>query len=121
MRLWERSVLPDCAVDDPLTLGYQSDIHFDMAPDWPGATRKEEKSDVRTDVTRTLFSLQPTQPTSTPSRAALQTRPLVQRALIRSWEYSRPVRITVLAIRLLVTMWLFVLTALLVSDGHLWA
>jgi hypothetical protein len=58
---------------------------------------------------------------TTPSRATLQTRPPVQRALIRSWEYSRPARITVLAIRVLVTMWLFVLTAILESHGHAWA
>jgi hypothetical protein len=59
--------------------------------------------------------------TTTPSRATLQTRPLIQRAFIRSWEYSRPVRITVLAIRMLVVMWLFVLTGLLVSAGRPWA
>ena len=57
---------------------------------------------------------------TTPSRATLQTRPRIQRALIRSWEYSRPVRITVLVIRLLVVMWLFVLTNLLVSNGIAW-
>jgi hypothetical protein len=56
--------------------------------------------------------------TTNPTRAALQTRPDIQRALIRSWEYRRPIRITVLAIRLLVTMWLFVLTAILVSHGY---
>ena len=55
-----------------------------------------------------------------PSRATLQTRPRIQRALIRSWEYSRPVRITVLVIRMLVVMWLFVLTDLLVSNGFAW-
>src|SRR6202046_497695 len=55
-----------------------------------------------------------------PSDATLQTRPSIQRALIRSWEYSRPVRITVLVIRLLVVMWLFVLTNLLVSNGIAW-
>ena len=55
---------------------------------------------------------------ATPSRATLRTRPDVQRALIRSWEYRRPIRITVLAIRLVVTMWLFVLTGILVSHGH---
>jgi len=53
-------------------------------------------------------------------RAALRTRPLVQRALIRSWEYVRPVRVAVLAIRLLVTVWLVVLGALLMSAGHAW-
>ena len=57
---------------------------------------------------------------TTPSRAILKTRPLIQRASIRSWEYIRPVRITVLVIRLLVVMWLFVLTDLLVSAGHPW-
>jgi hypothetical protein len=57
---------------------------------------------------------------TTPSRATLRTRPRIQRALIRSWEYRRPVRITVLVIRLLVVMWLFVLTDLLVSNGTAW-
>jgi hypothetical protein len=57
---------------------------------------------------------------ATPSRATLRTRPRIQRALIRSWEYIRPVRITVLVIRLLVVMWLFVLTDLLVSNGIAW-
>ena len=57
---------------------------------------------------------------ATPSRATLQTRPRIQRALIRSWEYSRPFRITVLVIRMLVVMWLFVLTDLLVSNGFAW-
>jgi hypothetical protein len=56
----------------------------------------------------------------TTSRAALRTRPSVQRALIRSWEYVRPVRVAVLAIRLLVTMWLIVLSGLLMSAGHAW-
>ena len=57
---------------------------------------------------------------TTPSRATLQTRPRIQRALIRSWEYNRPFRITVLIIRMLVVMWLFVLTDLLVSNGVAW-
>jgi hypothetical protein len=57
---------------------------------------------------------------TTPSRATLQTRPRVQRACIRSWEYIRPIRITVLVIRMLVVMWLFVLTDLLVSNGIAW-
>ena len=57
---------------------------------------------------------------TTPSRATLQTRPRIQRALIRSWEYIRPVRITVLVIRMLVVVWLFVLTGLLVSNGIAW-
>jgi hypothetical protein len=55
-----------------------------------------------------------------PSRATLRTRPRIQRTLIRSWDYIRPVRITILVIRLLVVMWLFVLTSLLVSAGTAW-
>jgi hypothetical protein len=57
---------------------------------------------------------------TTPSRATLQTRPRIQRALIRSWEYNRPFRVTVLIIRLLVVLWLFLLTDLLVSNGFAW-
>jgi hypothetical protein len=53
-------------------------------------------------------------------RPALRTRPPVQRALIRSWDYVRPVRVAVLAIRLLVTLWLLVASGLLMSAGHSW-
>jgi hypothetical protein len=53
-----------------------------------------------------------------PSRAVLQTRPLIQRAVIRSWEYRRPYRIAILAIRLLVALWLLVLTAILTSYDY---
>ncbi len=58
--------------------------------------------------------------TPRPTRGALKTRPRIQRALIRSWEYNRPFRITVVIIRLLVAMWLLVLTNLLVSNGFAW-
>jgi hypothetical protein len=58
--------------------------------------------------------------TMTPSRATLRTRPRIQRALIRSWEYSKPVRVTFLVIRLLVVLWLFFLTAVLLSSGIAW-
>ncbi len=44
----------------------------------------------------------------------------VQRALIRSWEYIRPVRISVLIVRLLVALWLVFLGALLMSGGYVW-
>jgi hypothetical protein len=54
------------------------------------------------------------------SRATLRTRPPIQRALIRSWEYLPSVRAAVLAIRLLVTMWLLVLSGLLMHAGHSW-
>jgi hypothetical protein len=56
----------------------------------------------------------------TTSRATLRTRPRIQRALIRSWEYIRPVRVTVLVIRLLVALWLVFLGALLLSAGYAW-
>jgi hypothetical protein len=59
--------------------------------------------------------------TTTPSRATLQTRPRSQRILIRSWEYIRPVRITVLVIRLLVVLWLVILSVALMSAGAAWA
>jgi hypothetical protein len=56
----------------------------------------------------------------TTSRATLQTRPLIQRALIRSWEYIQPVRVTILAIRLLVVLWLVFLGATQSSAGNVW-
>jgi hypothetical protein len=55
-----------------------------------------------------------------PTRATLRTRPPIQRTLIRSWEYIRPVRVTILAIRLLVVLWLLTLGALLMSAGATW-
>ena len=55
-----------------------------------------------------------------PSRATLRTRPRIQRALIRSWEYIQPVRATFLVIRLLVVLWLVVLSTLLLSAGIGW-
>lgn len=54
------------------------------------------------------------------SRPALRTRPPVQRAIIRSWEYVPSVRAAVLAIRLVVTLWLLVLSGLLIHAGHSW-
>jgi len=54
------------------------------------------------------------------NRSALRTRPIIQRASIRSWEYVKPIRIIVLAIRLLVALWLVVLTGILVSNGFVW-
>jgi hypothetical protein len=55
-----------------------------------------------------------------PTRAALRTRPRLQRTLIRSWEYTRPVRIGILIVRLLVVLWLVVCAALLTSAGYTW-
>ncbi len=54
------------------------------------------------------------------SRATLRTRPRIQRALIRSWEYIQPVRVTILVIRLLVALWLVVLGTVLLSAGNTW-
>jgi hypothetical protein len=56
----------------------------------------------------------------TTSRATLRTRPGIQRVLIRSWEYIQPVRVTILVIRLLVVLWLAVLSAVLLSAGNAW-
>jgi hypothetical protein len=58
--------------------------------------------------------------TARPTRATLRTRPRIQRTLIRSWEYIQPVRVTILAIRLLVVLWLVFLTAVLTSAGNAW-
>jgi hypothetical protein len=55
-----------------------------------------------------------------PTRATLRTRPRIQRALIRSWEYIQPVRVTFLVFRLLVVLWLVVLGAVLLSAGNTW-
>jgi hypothetical protein len=55
-----------------------------------------------------------------PTRATLQTRPMIQRALIRSWEYIRPIRISILVVRLLVVLWLLFLGGALMSAGHAW-
>lgn len=55
-----------------------------------------------------------------PTRATLRTRPLIQRALIRSWEYIRPVRVSVLILRLLAVLWLVSLSTVLMSAGNAW-
>ena len=55
-----------------------------------------------------------------PTRATLQTRPPIQRTFIRSWEYIRPVRISILVVRLLVVAWLVFLGAALMWAGHAW-
>jgi len=56
----------------------------------------------------------------TTNRATLQTRPRIQRTLIRSWEYIQPVRVTILVIRLLVVLWLAFLGAMLLWAGNDW-
>ena len=59
-------------------------------------------------------------PAARPTRATLRTRPRIQRTLIRSWEYIQPIRVTVLAIRLLVVLWLLFLGAAVMSAGDAW-
>lgn len=65
-------------------------------------------------------NIAPTSQSSTarPTRATLQTRPRIQRSVIRSWEYIRPVRISVLIVRLLVVLWLLFLGAMLTQAGY---
>jgi hypothetical protein len=58
--------------------------------------------------------------TKNPSRATLQTRPGIQRWLIRYWEYIQPVRVTVLVIRMLVVLWMIALSAILMSADVAW-
>jgi hypothetical protein len=55
-----------------------------------------------------------------PTRATLQTRPRIQRALIRSWEYAQPVRVTFLVFRLLSVLFLAVVGVALLSAGYGW-
>jgi hypothetical protein len=55
-----------------------------------------------------------------PARATLRTRPRIQRALIRSWEYIQHVRVSILIVRLLVVQWLVFLGGMLLSAGHPW-
>ena len=55
-----------------------------------------------------------------PTRAALRTRPRIQRILIRSWEYARPIRVSILVIRLLGVLCLIALAAVLMSAGDAW-
>jgi hypothetical protein len=53
-------------------------------------------------------------------RAALQTRPPIQRVLVRSWEYIPPVRVAILGIRMAVTGWLVFLGAMLLASNIGW-
>jgi hypothetical protein len=55
-----------------------------------------------------------------PTRAALKTRPRIQRTLIRSWEYIQPVRVTILVVRMMVTLWLIFVSTMLMSAGYTW-
>jgi hypothetical protein len=55
-----------------------------------------------------------------PTRATLKSRPRIQRALIRSWEYIQPVRVSILVVRMLVALWLIFLGSILMSTGYTW-
>jgi hypothetical protein len=59
-------------------------------------------------------------PAARPTRATLRTRPLTQRAFIRSWEYIKPVRVGILIVRLLVVLWLLFLGAAIMLAGSPW-
>jgi hypothetical protein len=59
-------------------------------------------------------------PAARPTRATLKSRPRTQRAVIRSWEYIQPVRVSVLVVRLLVALWLIFLGGMLMSAGYTW-
>ena len=55
-----------------------------------------------------------------PTRTALQTRPSIQRALIRSWEYIQPVRVIVLILRLVAVLFLAIAGVAFLSVGYQW-
>lgn len=55
-----------------------------------------------------------------PTRATLKSRPRIQRTLIRSWEYIQPIRVSILAVRLLAALWLVFLGDILMSSGYAW-
>jgi hypothetical protein len=54
-------------------------------------------------------------------RAALRSRPLIQRVLIRSWEYIPAARVAILGIRTAVVLWLVFLSAMLFVAHNPWA
>jgi hypothetical protein len=56
----------------------------------------------------------------TTSRAALRTRPLIQRIFIRSWEYIPAFRIAILNLRLLAALVLAAVGNALLSSSTLW-
>jgi hypothetical protein len=62
----------------------------------------------------------PGSPAARPTRATLQTRPLIQRALIRSWEYIPAARISILIVRMLVVLWLLFLSGALLWANNAW-
>ena len=59
-------------------------------------------------------------PAARPTRTTLQTRPLIQRALIRSWEYIPAARISILIVRMLVVLWLLFLSGALLWANNAW-
>ncbi|HTZ23079.1 MAG TPA: hypothetical protein VMC83_03715 [Streptosporangiaceae bacterium] len=59
-------------------------------------------------------------PAARPTRATLRTRPRAQRALIRSWEYTQPVRVAFLVFRLLSVLFLAIVGVVLLSAGYAW-
>jgi hypothetical protein len=57
---------------------------------------------------------------TTISRSTLQTRPRIQRILVRSWEYIPAVRTTILTFRLLAVLFLTIVGIVLLSDTNWW-
>lgn len=53
-------------------------------------------------------------------RSTLRTRPLTQRALIRSWEYIEPVRAALLVFRLVAALFLVIIGIALMVTGYSW-
>jgi hypothetical protein len=69
------------------------------------------------------FTLQGTPPRSgmsTASRATLRTRPRLQRALIRYWEYIPAVRVTAVILRMVAVLVLVVTGIALVNISNVW-
>jgi len=67
-----------------------------------------------------MYSTSPSPWSPAARRATLRKRPLSQRALIRSWEYIRPVRNALLVFRLTAALMLVILGAALVAVGYSW-
>jgi hypothetical protein len=57
---------------------------------------------------------------TTISRSALQTRPRIQRILVRSWEYIPAVRTTILTFRLLAVLFLTIVGIALLTTPSWW-
>ena len=101
-----------------LTVTYQSDIN--LIGDRSGRTpRPQEASHVCTEGQHRSIVAVVRRRSDARDPA---TRPRIQRTFIRSWDYIRPIRVTILAIRThrWSVLWLVVLGAVLMSAGYTW-